>query len=76
MFFKIGILKNFEELGIKNRYSLKILQYSKHIHYNGIRSHNHLVRKQALSHLAKLVKAKVTKWLGLRLQTKGVWPVT
>ena len=38
---------------------------------NGIRTHNHLVRKQTLNHLAKL--ASLTKWLSVRLRTKCLW---
>ena len=34
-------------------------------------THNHLVRKQAVNHLAKL--ANLAKWLGVRLQTKWLW---
>ena len=38
----------------------------KDIQYNGIRTHNHLVRKRTLNtHLASL-----TKWLNLNLRTK------
>ena len=38
---------------------------------NGIRTHNHLVRKQILNHLAK--QASVVKWLRVRLRTKWLW---
>ena len=35
---------------------------------NGTRTHNHLVRKRTLKHLAKLAK-----WLSVRLRTKWLW---
>ena len=35
---------------------------------NGIRTHNHLVRKRTLKHLVKL--ASLAKWLSVRLRTK------
>ena len=35
---------------------------------NGIWTHNHLVRKRTLNHLAKLVK-----WLSVRLRTNWLW---
>ena len=38
---------------------------------NGIRTHNHLVCKQTLNHLAKL--ASLAKWLSIRLRTKWLW---
>ena len=38
---------------------------------NEIRTHNHLVRKRTLNHLAKL--ARLAKWLSVRLQTKSLW---
>ena len=38
---------------------------------NGIRTHNHLVRKRTLNHSAKL--ASLAKWLSVRLQTKWLW---
>ena len=38
---------------------------------NWIRSHNQLVRKRTLSHLAKL--AYLAKWLSIRLRTKWLW---
>ena len=38
---------------------------------NGTRTHNHLVRKPTLNHLAKL--ASLAKWLNVRLQTKCLW---
>ena len=36
-----------------------------------IQTHNHLVCKRTLSHLAKL--AKLAKWLSVRLRTKCLW---
>ena len=38
---------------------------------NWTRTHNHLVRKRTLNHLAKL--ASLVKWLNVRLRTKWVW---
>ena len=38
---------------------------------NWTRTHNHLVCKQTLNHLAKL--ADLAKWLSVRLQTKWLW---
>ena len=38
---------------------------------NGIRTHNHLVRKRTLNHLAKL--ASLAKWLSVRLRIKWLW---
>ena len=38
---------------------------------NGIRTHNHLVRKRTLNHLAKL--ASLAKWLSVCLRTKWLW---
>ena len=40
------------------------------IHSNKIRTHNPLVRKQILNHLAKFNAASLAKWLSVRLQTK------
>ena len=41
---------------------------------NGTRTHNQLVRKRTLNHLAKLVKlASSAKWLNVRLPTKSLW---
>ena len=40
------------------------------IHSNKIRTHNPLVRKQTLNHLAKFNAASLAKWLSVRLQTK------
>ena len=34
-------------------------------------THNHLVRKRTLNHLAKL--ASLDKWLSIRLQTRWLW---
>ena len=56
--------------------SRKLLAWSKcHIRRlsdsNGIRTHNHLVCKQTVNHLAKLVS--LAKWLNGRLQTKWLW---
>ena len=38
---------------------------------NRIRTHNHLVHKQTLNHLAKLTS--LAKWLSAHLWTKGLW---
>ena len=38
---------------------------------NWIRTHNHLVRKGTLNHIAKL--ADLAKWLSVRLRTKWSW---
>ena len=38
---------------------------------NGIRTHNHLVRKQTLKHLAKLTS--LAKYLSVHLRTKWLW---
>ena len=38
---------------------------------NGIWTHNDLVRKRTLNHLAKLVS--LAKWLSFRLQSKWLW---
>ena len=38
---------------------------------HGIRTHNRLVRKRTLNHLAKTTI--LAKWLSVRLQTKWVW---
>ena len=38
---------------------------------NCTRTHNHLLRKWTLNHLAKL--ASLVKWLSVRLQTKWLW---
>ena len=38
---------------------------------NGIRTHNHLVLKRTLQHLAKL--ASLAKWLSVRLGTQWLW---
>ena len=38
---------------------------------NWTRTHNHLVRKQILSHLSKL--ASLSKWLSVRFWTKWLW---
>ena len=39
--------------------------------WNGTWTHNYLVRKQTLNHLAKL--ANLAKWLSVRLWTKWLW---
>ena len=39
--------------------------------YNWTRTHNHLVHKQTLNHLAKL--ASLAKWSSVRLWTKQLW---
>ena len=36
---------------------------------NGIRTHNHIVRKHTLNHLAKLA----AKWLSVHLRSKWLW---
>ena len=41
--------------------------------YNGIRIHNHLVRKQTLNYLAKLGSWLNAKWLSLCSRTKWLW---
>ena len=38
---------------------------------NGTRTHNHVVRKRTLNHLAKL--AILPKWLNVRLRSKWSW---
>ena len=38
---------------------------------NGTSTHNHLIRKRTLNHLAKLTS--LAKWLSVRLQTTGLW---
>ena len=38
---------------------------------NRIRTHNHLVHKQTLNHLAKLTS--LAKWLSVHLRTKWLW---
>ena len=38
---------------------------------NVIRTHNHLVRKRKLNHLAKL--DSLAKWVSVRLQTNWLW---
>ena len=38
---------------------------------NGIGTHNHLVHKLTINHLAKLTS--LTKWLNVRLRTKWQW---
>ena len=40
---------------------------------NGIRTHNHLVRKRTLNHLANWLLASLAKWLSVRLRTKWLW---
>ena len=41
---------------------------------NWNRTHNHLICKQTLKHLAKLAKlANLTKWLSVRQRTKWLW---
>ena len=57
---------NIKELLTQNRRDIWSLSDS-----NGIRIHNHLVRKRILSHLAK--SASLTKWLSVRLGTKWMW---
>ena len=36
-------------------------------------THNHLVCKRTINHLAKL--ASLAKWLGVRLRTKWLWVI-
>ena len=43
------------------------------IHSNEIRTHNPLVRKQTLNHLARFNAASLAKWLSVRLRTKWLW---
>ena len=38
---------------------------------NEIQTHNHLVRKRTLNHLAKL--ASLAKWMSVHLRTKCLW---
>ena len=41
---------------------------------NGIRTHNHLVRKRTLNYLANLAKpVSLIRWLSVRLRTKLLW---
>ena len=54
---------NFKELLTRNRRDIWSLSDS-----NGIWTHNHLVHKQTLNHLAKLAS-----WLSVHLRTKWMW---
>ena len=45
--------------------------YDTQITCNWNQTHNHLVRKRTLNHLAKL--ASSAKWLSVRLRTKWLW---
>ena len=58
---------NVKELLVRNRRDVWSLSDS-----NGIRTHNHLVRKRTLNYLAKLAVwlASLAKWLNVRLRTK------
>ena len=79
-----GCLSWYNEIGvsvsckvlIKSSSALPILSRKiKHNHFlpdsNEIRTHNHLVCKRQLKHLAKL--ASLAKWLSVRLRTKWLW---
>ena len=57
---------NVKELLAQNKCDIWSLSDS-----NGIRTHNYLVCKTALNHLAKL--ASLAKWLSFHLQTKLQW---
>ena len=54
---------NVKELVARNRRDICSLSDC-----NGTRTHNHLVRKRTLNHLASLAK-----WLSVRLGTKWLW---
>ena len=60
------VFLNFKELLARTRRHIWSLSGS-----NGIRIHNHLVRKRTLNHLAKL--ALRPKWLNVCLRTKWLW---
>ena len=57
---------NNKELLARNRHGIWNLSAS-----NGIWTHNNLVCKRTLNHLAKLVS--LAKWLSFRLQNKWLW---
>ena len=57
---------NVKELLARNRRDISSLSDN-----NGIRNHNHLVRKRTRTHLTKL--ARLAKWLIVRLRTKWLW---
>ena len=48
-----------------------IVSYPGICDYNGTRTHNHLVCKRTLNHVAKL--ASLAKWLSVRLRAKHLW---
>ena len=60
------VFLNFKELLARSRSHIWSLSDS-----NGIRIHNHLVRKRTLNHFAKL--ALRPKWLNVCLRTKWLW---
>ena len=53
---------NVKELLARSRYNIWSLSVS-----NGIRTHNHLVRKRTLNHLAKKASFLQTKWLWVQI---------
>ena len=57
---------NVKELLAQNRCDIWSLSDS-----NGIRTHNHLVRKRTLNHLLK--QANLAKWLNILWRTKWLW---
>ena len=57
---------NVKELLARNRRDTRSLSDS-----NGIRTHNHLVRKWTLNHLTKLTS--LAEWLSVWSQTKSLW---
>ena len=61
-----GITKNLKL--VESPMNIKTIQLKKFSDCNWTRTHNHLVRKRKLNHLAKL--ASLAKWLSVCLQNK------
>ena len=65
---KLYSLSNVKELLARSRRNIWSLSDR-----NGIRTHNHSIRKRILNHLAKLVGVSKCSWLRVNLQTKWLW---
>ena len=64
--FRVNLRSKCQELLAWSRHHIWSLNDS-----NGIRTHNHLVRKQTLNHSAK--QASLAKWWSVCLRTKWLW---
>ena len=62
------ICLNVKELLARNRHHIWSLSDC-----NGTRTHNYLVPKQTLNHLAILANGSLANWLSVHLQTKRLW---